>query len=109
MKILVFDDEPLRQNWFADVFLNLYPNWNLFQAYNGIQALTACSAIEFDLAFFDHDLGMDTLDGSQIAYKLLSESVYKLPKRVWIHSNNGEDLAISQRLWGPLEFRCGPW
>jgi len=89
MKVLVIDDDkPVRQDWFADVFARFYPDWEVHVAWDADEALEAFKEHEFDLAFFDHDLGPGK-NGSQIAYEMLNNpDIYTAPKCVWVHTNN---------------------
>lgn len=86
MNILIIDDEEYRQRWLTDVLEKA--GFSTRSALNADQALEQMQATKFDLAFFDHDLGMTSMDGSRLATQVLTHSKYKCPAAVWVHSQN---------------------
>jgi CheY-like chemotaxis protein len=88
-KILVIDDTLDRLSWFQQA-LKLAGNHEVSCAATSAEALSRFRETTFDLAFFDHDLGMlSDLDGSQLAFHILNNpEEFKIPKHVWIHSQN---------------------
>jgi len=107
MKILVIDDTQSRLDWFQDVLEPLGHDVRL--AADASLALDQFQETEFDLAFFDHDMGPG-MNGSQLAYHLLSHpKKFKSPKMVWIHTSNtvgAENIAAKFRSVGiPLKIR----
>ena len=95
-RILVIDDDGTRLNWFQSVLGPLYAvDW----AKRGIAAMQLFRAKRFDLVFFDHDLGTDSVTGSQIAKDILaSPASFFKPRRVWVHAGKmlkeNSDIAL---------------
>lgn len=98
MKILVIDDDVTpRLTWFQEVLGSA--GHEVWLAPCSSAALLFLRHLEFDLAFFDHDLGDDTVTGSDIASRILySPEQYACPKVVWVHSanKNGADNIVSK-------------
>jgi CheY-like chemotaxis protein len=84
--ILVIDDSADRLRWFQDVLEAAGHNVRL--ADTAEAALDQVRETQFDLAFFDHDLGPG-MNGSQLANQIFnSRRKTKAPKAIWIHTSN---------------------
>lgn len=99
MNILVIDDEPARARWFDD---HLEPLGHTVRvAHTPEDALDQLHEGEFDLVFFDHDLGSRDWNGSKIAYHVfMHPKKYNQPRAVWIHTSNpvgAENIAAKCR------------
>ena len=107
MKILVIDDQQYRQDNFGDIFDRYYPDWEIHQAWDAKEALTAFQEHKFDLVFFDHDLGYGD-SGSAIAYEVLDRpGKYKCPGKAIVHSsswNGALDIAACLKSGGVPHF-----
>lgn len=106
MNILVIDDEPDRARWFED---QLEPIGHTVRvAHTPEDALDQMHEVQFDLVFFDHDLGSREWNGSKIAYHVFNHpKKYKRPGAVWVHSSNtpgAENVAAKCRSAG---VKCG--
>lgn len=87
MNILVIDDEPVRARWFQDALEPAGHHVRVAPAPE--DALAQMHEVEFDLVFFDHDLGRRDMNGSQLAFRIFSHpKKYKKPRAVWIHTSN---------------------
>lgn len=97
MPILIVEDDEARQRWFYDT-LEEAAGYDIRIADSGGTALDQFRETQFDLAFFDHDLGSVTapsyrglaeLNGSRLLGEVLNHPKrYYAPKVVWIHSAN---------------------
>jgi len=99
MHILVIDDDPVRLRWFQDTLERAGHEVRL--ADHSEAALDQFKEARFDLAFFDHDLGLPTasrldrypaaaeVNGSRLLGVVLQfPKKYKTPRAIWIHSAN---------------------
>lgn len=103
-QILVIDDTQGRLDWFQDVLEPLGHDVRL--AYDATQALEQFSESEFDLAFFDHDLGIG-MNGSQLAFEVLNNPEdFKPPKAVWIHTSNTVGACNIEAKFNSARIRC---
>jgi len=97
-QILVIDDRIDRLDWFSKT-LEAF-GYDVRLAPDAESALDQFRETEFDLAFFDHDLGPG-LDGSRLAYQVLnSPRRFKWPKAAWVHTSNtvgAENIAAKFR------------
>ena len=86
-KILIIDDEKYRQDWlFAAIERGL--SIETRSALDADQALEQMRETQFDLAFFDHDLGYG-MNGALLAREVLENpEKYKCPRGIWIHSQD---------------------
>jgi CheY-like chemotaxis protein len=81
-----FDAEDPRQTWFAKSLARL--GHTVTAAHSSSDAYRFLRERQFDLAFFDHDLGEPTT-GSTIAGQILYQpEEYQCPRAVWVHSHN---------------------
>jgi CheY-like chemotaxis protein len=84
--ILVIDDDGGRLDWFQKVLEAMGHDLRLAVSANS--ALDQFRETAFDVAFFDHDLGLG-MNGSQLAYRIFSSTKrFKVPRAVWIHTSN---------------------
>lgn len=89
LKVLVIDDEYDRQDWFLGTLQRTGLKMRITQAHNDTEAMIAFRDNKFDLAFFDHDLGQWSDNGSIIAGKVrILHTEYNCPKAVIVHSMN---------------------
>lgn len=91
-KILIIDDEKYRHEYITSLVLaKLFNPGDLAvdSAFNATEAQRLMRDTQYDLVFFDHDLGDYSDNGSQIVSALgNSPDYYKLPKAAWVHSMN---------------------
>jgi CheY-like chemotaxis protein len=87
LHILVIDDEDdPRLIWFRQTLGDM--GHRVHTAQTADAALDLFREFQFDLAFFDHDLG-GRYGGSDIASRVLNDpDTYQCPKSVWVHSMN---------------------
>jgi CheY-like chemotaxis protein len=100
MQILVIEDDETRQRWLQDTLESGGHDVRLADTADA--ALDQFRETLFDLAFFDHDLGLaDTWmlprptrkqlgepNGSRLLGVVLRERRYLIPKAIWVHSAN---------------------
>jgi len=92
--ILIIDDEQYRHRWFNRTFKDMELELDIRTAYDADQALEQMRETQFDVVFFDHDLGAGP-NGSRLATMVLGDPFgpgdsrqYKWPYNVFIHSLN---------------------
>lgn len=86
VEILVIDDDQGRLRWFQDVLEAAGHNVRL--ANTADTALDQIHEMQFDVVFFDHDIGPG-MTGSQLAYHIFAfPKKMKRPSAVWIHTSN---------------------
>jgi len=91
MNILVIEDNPERIKWFRTQF---NPSDQVWFSIDSKSAIKLISEVDFDLIFFDHDLGgeqnvnsSNENTGYQVA-KYMREKNYNMTAKVIIHSLN---------------------
>ena len=70
--VLLVDDHTLVRKGFKALLLTHFPNWQIREAENGVQAILTCSAVRQDIVLMDYD--MPKLDGLSAARQILKES-----------------------------------
>lgn len=61
-KILVVDDSRLSRMMITAIIKNTYPEWEIFEAEDGVAALKVCESLDIDMATLDMNMpGMDGL------------------------------------------------
>lgn len=88
-KILLVDDHTLVRKGFKALLLSHYPDWEIREAENGVQAILACAAVKQDIVLMDYD--MPKLDGLTAARQILKHSPGVRILMVSMH--DGYDLA----------------
>jgi len=102
MQILVIEDDETRQRWLQDTLEK--DGHDVRLADTADIALDQFRETQFDLAFFDHDLGQPPPrygnrnlptnlrfgdpNGSRILGEVLRNKKFHIPKFVWVHSAN---------------------
>ncbi len=108
MKILVLDDEKVRHDWFKDFFAKEFNDVpvELHHAWHANTARDLMFAHQFDVVFFDHDLGVGCPDGSEAAAMVCDEpQLFNRPRIVFVHSHNpsGADAIQSKFTMSGIE------
>lgn len=85
-RALIIDDEPYRHPILSKLVESLASDVD--HAFAADSALKMMESVEYDLAFFDHDLGTAE-DASWVAGQILwNRDTYLAPKSVIVHSMN---------------------
>lgn len=71
-KVLIVDDHTLVRKGFIALLLSHYPQWEIREAENGVQAILLCSTEKQDLVLMDYD--MPKLNGIAAARHILKQS-----------------------------------
>ena len=97
-KVLLVDDHTLVRKGFKALLLTHYPDWEIREAENGVQAILTCSSVKQDIILMDFD--MPKLDGLTAARQILQESPGV--KILMVSMHNGLELAESLRECGVM-------
>jgi DNA-binding NarL/FixJ family response regulator len=71
-KILLVDDHTLVRKGIKALLLSHYPDWEIQEADDGVQAILACASVKQDIVLMDYD--MPKLDGLTAARQILKHS-----------------------------------
>lgn len=102
LKVLLVDDHALVRKGFRALLLNYFPDWEIREAGNGVQAILTCSSVAQDIVLMDLD--MPKLDGLTAAREILRSSPGTRILMVTMHEE--EELFLKMRDAGIMGVIC---